>query len=213
MTDPCCSGSCASSAAPSPRFRRALWIALAVNAAMFAVEISGSIASGSVSLMADAVDFLGDAFNYGISLAVLSLGIAWRARAAAIKGLTMASYGVAVLAVAVVRAVQGEPPEPVTMGAIALLALAANLGVAAMLYAFREGDANMRSVWLCSRNDAIGNLAVIAAALAVAGLHSPWPDLAVAALMAVLGLHSGIAIVRQARSELRIPAPIGPDTA
>lgn len=190
----------------SPRFRRALWIALVVNASMFAVEIAGSVVSGSVSLLADGVDFLGDAFNYGLSLAVLSMGAAWRSRAALAKGLTMAAYGVGVLAVAAVRLMQGVPPEPMTMGVIALLALAANVGVAALLYAFREGDANMRSVWLCSRNDAVGNIAVLAAAGAVALLGTAWPDIAVAAIIAALGLQAGISVVRQARAELRLAA-------
>lgn len=206
MSD-CCSDACAPQSAPiSPRFRKALWIALVINAAMFLVEIAGGVKSGSVSLLADAVDFAGDAANYGLSLAVLSMGLAWRARAALIKGLTMGAYGLLVLARTAWAAASGVPPEPMTMGGVALVALAANVGVAAMLYAWREGDANMRSVWLCSRNDAIGNLAVMAAALGVFGTGSGWPDLAVAAVMGVLALSAARSVIQQARAELR-PVP------
>ncbi|MDO6386394.1 cation transporter [Uliginosibacterium sp. 31-12] len=197
-----CETSCSTSTAPSPRFRRALWIALWVNALMFGVEIIGGLSSGSVSLWADAVDFAGDAANYALSLAVLSLGLVWRARAAWLKGATMAAFGVFVLLRAGWSAWQGIPPEPLTMGMIGLIALAANAGVALLLYAFREGDANMRSVWLCSRNDAIGNLAVMLAAAGVFGTGSAWPDLAVALVMAGLALSGGFSVLRQARQEL-----------
>jgi Co/Zn/Cd efflux system component len=201
MADECCRIP-EPSRSMSPRFRRALWIALAVNAAMFAVEIAGGVHAGSMSLLADAGDFAGDSANYAISLAVLSMGALWRSRAALVKGLSMGAFGLAVLGFAAYATLSGKPPEPLTMGAIALLALAANVVVAAMLYAFREGDANMRSVWLCSRNDAIGNLAVMAAALGVFGTGTAWPDLAVAAIMAILALTSAVAVVRQARGEI-----------
>jgi len=186
----------------NPRFRRALWVALVINAAMFAVEIVGGVKSGSVSLFADAVDFAGDAANYGISLTVLSLGLIWRARAALVKGLTMGAFGVFVLGRAAWGAMEGIPPEPLVMGGIGLLALAANGFVALLLYTFRDGDANMRSVWLCSRNDAIGNVAVMAAAAGVFGTGAGWPDLVVASIMAGLALSAGVAVVRQARREL-----------
>lgn len=185
-----------------PRYRRVLWVALVINAAMFGVEIAGGLRSGSVSLLADAVDFFGDAVNYGLSLAVLGLGLYWRARAAWFKGLTMGLYGIFVLGRTFWAALQGTPPEPLTMGLIAVLALTANVAVAVMLYAWREGDANMRSVWLCSRNDALGNLAVAAAALGVFGSGSAWPDLLVAALMATLALTAAWSVWRQARAEL-----------
>lgn len=202
MSD-CCSGGCTSQGTSiSPRFRKALWIALGINAAMFFVEIAGGLKSGSVSLLADAVDFAGDAANYGLTLAVLSLGLAWRARAALIKGLTMGAYGVLVLAKTAWATASGVPPEPMTMGAIALVALAANVGVAAMLYAWRDGDSNMRSVWLCSRNDAIGNVAVLAAAAGVLGTGTAWPDLIVAGVMATLALSASASVVRQAQAEL-----------
>ena len=199
----CCSGSCSSSqGAIPPRYRKALWLALVINALMFLVEIVGGLKSGSVSLLADAVDFAGDAANYGISLTVLSMGVAWRARAALIKGISMGAYGLFVLGKTAWAAVSGVPPEPFTMGSIALVALLANLSVAAMLYAYRSGDANMRSVWLCSRNDAIVNIAIAFAALGVLGTASVWPDLLVAGMIAALAFSSSISVVRQARQEL-----------
>lgn len=185
-----------------PGYRRVLWIALAVNALMFLLEVGGGVASGSVSLLADAIDFFGDAVNYGLSLAVLSMGVALRARAAMFKAATMILFGVAVLARAAWAASQGVPPQPLTMGVIGALALAANVGVALLLYAYREGDANMRSVWLCTRNDAIGNVAVLLAAAGVLGTGTAWPDLLVAAGMAVLALTAGLSVWRQARREL-----------
>ena len=210
MSDSCCSHGCAAPAASqSPRYRRVLWIALIINAAMFAVELAGGLKAGSVSLLADSVDFFGDAANYGISLLVLGMALTWRARAALFKGLTMGAFGVFVLGKVLWSAATSAVPEPATMGAIGLLALVANVSVAVMLYAWREGDANMRSVWLCSRNDAIGNIAVMAAALGVFGTGSGWPDLVVAAAMGVLALTAAHSVVRQARTELRptsIPA-------
>lgn len=201
MAKDCCSSGCSSTRVVSPRFRKVLGIALGLNALMFAVEIAAGVKAGSVSLLADAIDFAGDAANYAISLAVLSRGLAWRARAALVKGLSMAAFGLFVLSNAAWHVLTGSPPEPVTMGAVALLALAVNAGVAGMLYAFRDGDADMRSVWLCSRNDAIGNLAVMLAALGVLGTGGAWPDLVVAAIMGSLALSSGAAVVGQARSE------------
>lgn len=185
------------------RYRKILWIALVVNAAMFFVEIGASLQSGSLALLADAVDFAGDALNYGVSLAVLASALAWRARAAILKALSMMGFGLYVLGAALWSVWHGEVPQAMTMGAVALLALLANVGVAWMLYAFREGDSNMRSVWLCSRNDAIGNVAVLVAALGVFGTGSAWPDLVVASLMAVLALHGGWSVLRQARAEIR----------
>jgi Co/Zn/Cd efflux system component len=189
-------------AAVPPGYRRVLWIALAVNALMFAIEIAAGVQSGSVSLLADAIDFFGDAANYGLTLAVLSLGLVWRARTAMLKAVSMLGFGGVVLGKAGWSLMQGIPPEPLTMGAVGVLALAANLGVAALLYAFREGDANMRGVWLCTRNDAIGNVAVVLAAVGVFGTGSMWPDLAVAGVMAALAISAGWAVMRQARREL-----------
>jgi Co/Zn/Cd efflux system component len=209
MAKDCCSTGCSTARVPSPRFRHVLWVALGLNATMFAVEIAGGMRAGSISLLADAVDFAGDAANYAISLAVLSMGLAWRARAALVKGLSMAAFGLFVLEQAAWHALTGSPPEPITMGAVGLLALAVNAGVAGMLYAFRDGDADMRSVWLCSRNDAIGNLAVMLAALGVLGTGGAWPDLAVAAIMGSLALSSGATVVGRARSELGAGAIAG----
>ncbi len=185
-----------------PRYRRILWLAMLLNAAMLLVELAAGYRSGSVSLLADAIDFGGDALNYGVSLAVLSAALAWRARAAVLKAVCMISFGAFVLGRALWSAYSGGVPDATTMGAVGVLALAVNLGVAWMLYAFREGDANMRSVWLCTRNDAIGNIAVMAAALGVLGTGTAWPDLGVAALMAALAVHGGWQVWRQARGEL-----------
>lgn len=186
-----------------PRYRRILWIALLVNAAMFLVELGAGFTSGSLSLIADAIDFAGDALNYGVSLAVLSSALVWRARAAVLKAVSMMGFGVFVLGHAIWSIWNGTPPDAPTMGVVAMLALASNVLVAWMLYAFREGDANMRSVWLCSRNDAIGNVAVMLAALGVFGTGQAWPDLVVASLMAALALHGGWQVLRQARGEMQ----------
>ncbi len=192
----------------SPQWRRALWIALAVNAGMFLAEIGAGVAAGSASLQADAIDFLGDSANYAISLGVAGMALAWRARAALVKGWSLGLLGAGVLASTAWHAQAGTLPGAGTMGIVGLLALAANAGVALMLYRYREGDANMRSVWICSRNDAIGNLAVLAAAAGVFGTGTAWPDLIVATVMAALGLSGGWQIVRQARSELRMPRAV-----
>lgn len=185
-----------------PRYRKILWIALIVNAAMFLIEMGAGVQAGSLSLLADAVDFAGDALNYAVSLAVLASALAWRAHAALLKAVSMMGFGLYVLGAAVWSVWDGGVPQATTMGAVALLALVVNVAVAWMLYAFREGDANMRSVWLCSRNDAIGNVAVFMAALGVFGTGSAWPDLAVASLMAALALHGGWTVLRQALGEL-----------
>jgi len=186
----------------APGYRRVLWIALVVNALMFAVEIGAGLRSSSVSLLADAIDFFGDAANYGLTLAVLGLGAVWRARAALLKAASMLAFGVAVLIQALASIVHGTTPEPLTMGVIGSMALAANVGVAVLLYSFRSGDANMRGVWLCTRNDAIGNVAVMLAALGVFGTGTAWPDLAVAAVMSSLAISAGWSVLRQARREL-----------
>jgi Co/Zn/Cd efflux system component len=182
-----------------------LWIALVANAAMFLVEIAASAASGSAALAADAVDFAGDAGNYALSIAALAAGGLWLARAALAKGLAMGAYGVGVLGYAAWRAWLGAPPEPMTMTLVGVLALAANFAVAWLLYAYRDGDANMRAVWLCTRNDVLGNLAVLAAAAGVFGTGTAWPDIAVALIMSAFALHSSVEVVRHARAELRAP--------
>lgn len=202
MSEHCCAHSCTPKATQDPRYRRALWVALVVNALMFGVEMIGGMQSASTSLLADAVDFFGDAANYGISLLVLSMAAVWRSRAALFKGLCMGVFGIFVLGKTIWSVTAGVVPEPVTMGTIGLLALCANLCVAALLYAYRSGDANMRSVWLCTRNDAIGNVAVMLAAAGVFGSGSGWPDWMVAALMAALALNAAFSVVRHAHAEM-----------
>ncbi|XYJ08701.1 cation transporter [Telluria sp. B2] len=211
----CCGGGCSTGKPPvDPRYRRVLWIALVVNALMFGVELAGGWATGSVSLLADAVDFFGDAANYGISLFVLGLAPIWRSRTALVKGASMGAYGAFVLGTALWHLASGTVPEAETMGLIGVLALAANGLVAALLFAFRNGDANMRSVWLCTRNDMIGNVAVLLAALGVWQAGSGLPDLFVAAVMGLLGLSAARSVIAHARRELNsgaaapVPAPI-----
>lgn len=202
----CCNdSSCGSS--PAGRVGDAFWKALVwafvLNLAMFGIEIVGAIQSESVALLADAMDFLGDAVNYGASLAVLGMASVWRSRLALGKGLVMAGWGVLVLAKTLWSANQGVVPIAETMTAISILALVTNLSVAWMLYRHRAGDANRASVWLCARNDAVSNVAVLVAAQLVLVTGKGWPDLVAACGMAVLGLGSGITVVRQARRELR----------
>lgn len=202
MAKICCDNTCDANVAQTARYRKVLWAALAINLAMFFVEVLGGFSSGSVSLMADAIDFFGDAANYAVSLLVLGMSLLWRARAAALKGVTMGAFGLLVLAKALWSFKTGAMPEPYTMGVIGGIALAANASVALMLFAYREGDANKRSVWLCSRNDAIGNIAVVLAAFGVFGSGSAWPDLLVAIIMASLGLSAAVHILKRAVAEL-----------
>ena len=187
----------------SPQWRRALWIALAVNAGFFAAEIVAGLAAGSSALQADALDFLGDAANYVISLGVAGMALGVRARAALLKGGTLIVFALWVLGSTAWHALHGTLPQAEVMGIVGVAALIANGGVALMLYQFRTGDANMRSVWICSRNDAVGNVAVVLAALGVFGTGTGWPDIIVAAIMGGLGLWGGWQIVGQARGELR----------
>ncbi len=183
-------------------YRFVLWVALLLNAAMFVVEIGAGVASGSVSLLADSLDFLGDAANYGVSLFVLGASLAWRARTALVKAASMAAFGLWVAGEAVWSAISGVVPQAITMGVVGALALGVNVLVALLLYRYRDGDSNMRSVWLCSRNDAIGNLAVMAAAAGVFGTRTGWPDIAVAAVMAGLALWGAAQVTRLALREL-----------
>ena len=200
---------CASESKPSvdPLWRRALWIALLVNAGMFLVELAAGELADSRSLQADALDFFSDGANYAISLGVAGLAIVWRARAALVKGITLAILGFYVMATAGLAVFQGASPQPAIMGAVGVAALIANAAVALMLYRCREGDANMRSVWICSRNDAIANIAVVGAAVGVFGTGTAWPDLIVAAIIATLSITGGVKIVRLAWSELALSKP------
>jgi Co/Zn/Cd efflux system component len=204
----CCHDSfCDMDGAPDPKFRRALWIALAINAAMFGVEMISGLFAHSVSLQADALDFLGDSANYILTLMVLSMSMRWRSGAALVKGATMGLFGLWVIGQAIWNLYYGSLPGAFVMGSIGFLALIANVASAGLLYAFRSGSANMRSVWLCSRNDAVGNVAVMMAAGGVFSLGSAWPDLLVALVMAGLALSSSALIIRQAVSEIRTSAP------
>ncbi len=187
--------------------RRILGIVLIINAVMFLVEASAGWGAESVSLQADALDFLGDSINYATALYVLTKSVQWRAGAALVKGLAMLGFGIFVLGASLHNALSGAAPVAQVMGAVGLLALAANLGAALILFRFRRGDANLRSVWLCSRNDAIGNLAVLAAAGSVALTGSLWPDLAVGLIMASLAVWAGQSVLRQAAGELREARP------
>lgn len=201
-----CGDSCASqSKVPvvDTRYRRVLVVALLINLAMFIVEIIAGSAAGSSALLADALDFLGDAANYGISLYVLGHAMVWRARASLLKGLTMGLFGIWVLYSTIERLLAGHVPEASTMGIVGLLALLANVGVALMLYRYRTGDSNMQSVWICSRNDAIGNIAVMCAAWGVWLTASAWPDVVVALCMAILAISGSVQIMRAALRELR----------
>jgi Co/Zn/Cd efflux system component len=187
----------------SPKWRRALLIALFINAGFFIAEIVAAAAAGSAALQADALDFFGDASNYAISLGVGGMALAWRSPAAVTKGGTMIAFALWVLASTAWHAVFGMLPRAEVMGVVGIAALIANGGVALMLYRFRTGDANMRSVWICSRNDAAGNLAMMLAAMGVSGTGTGWPDVIVATIMGSLGLWGGWQIVSQAGDELR----------
>jgi Co/Zn/Cd efflux system component len=184
-------------------YRRALWWVLAINAIMFGVEIGAGFAAGSASLQADALDFLGDAANYAISLFVVGMALRYRAAAALAKGTTMALFGIWVLGLTAWHAYNGTLPQAFTMGGVGLAALVANAASFWLLWQHRSGDANMRSAWICTRNDVLGNLAVLVAALGVFGTRTGWPDLVVAVAMAMLALQGAAIVIRQAKSELQ----------
>lgn len=186
-----------------PAYRRVLWVVIAANAAMFAVELAGGALAGSQALKADALDFLADAVTYGLSLAAIGWPLAVRARVALVKGLSLLAMGLWVFGTTVWHLFGPGLPRAEVMGVIGLMALATNLGSVLLLMRWREGDANVRSVWLCSRNDAIGNVAVMGAAGAVALTGTGWPDLLVAALMSGLFLSSAVQILRRSLAEMR----------
>jgi Co/Zn/Cd efflux system component len=194
----------------SEAFRRVLWAVLAINAGMFGVEVVAGLAAGSASLQADALDFLGDAGNYIISLLVVGMALRYRAMAAFAKGATMGLFGLWVIGVTAWHAWAGTLPEAFTMGAVGVAALLANGISFALLWAFREGDSNMRSAWICTRNDVLGNLAVLVAALGVFGTGTGWPDIVVAAIMAGLALHGAWLVIVQSWNEMRAPTSLQP---
>jgi Co/Zn/Cd efflux system component len=185
----------------SPAYRRALWAVIAINAAMFATELTAGALAQSMALQADALDFLADTLTYAVSLYAIGRSVRLRSNVALAKGASLAVMGLGVLGVTLYRTLVLGTPDAAVMTGVGALALAANLASVLLLLRFRNGDANVRSVWLCSRNDAIGNVAVIAAAGAVAWTGTPWPDLIVAAAMASLFLHSATLILRQALRE------------
>lgn len=198
-----CNDSCASQQpVVDVRYRRVLIVALLVNLSMFLVEVIAGASAGSSALLADSLDFLGDAANYGISLFVLGYALVWRTRAALVKGATMGVFGLWVLGSTIERLLAGQVPEASTMGVVSFLALLSNVGVAYLLYRYRTGDSNMQSVWICSRNDAIGNVAVMCAAAGVWFMSSAWPDVVVALGMALLTLAGATQIIRSALREL-----------
>ena len=203
MSGHCCADDNNSPEPPDGRYRRVLWAALGINGAMFLIEIVAGLMAGSVSLQADALDFLGDVANYGISLFVIGMALRYRAKAALIKGATMGLFGLWVIGAIVWHVVYRTLPHAVTMGEVGFAALVANAAVFGLLWTYRKGDSNMRSVWLCSRNDVIGNLAVLLAAVGVFGTGTGWPDVIVAGLMAGLGVQSAAQVIRHALEELR----------
>jgi len=185
----------------SDDYKRRLWIVIAINAIMFFVEMGAGRLAQSQALQADALDFLGDALTYGISLAVIGASIQARTNAALFKGVSLVLVGLWVFGSTLYRVFYADVPTAEIMGVIGFLALLANLASVLILMKYKDGDANVRSVWLCSRNDAIGNVAVMFAALGVWGTATVWPDLAVAGIMAGLFLSSAYQILTQALAE------------
>ena len=185
----------------SSDYRRRLWAVIAINASMFAVEMGAGVLAGSQALQADALDFFGDTLTYGLSLAVIGLSLRVRATAALVKGVTLALMGLWVFGSTIWHTLVLGLPRAEVMGLIGFLALAANLASVLILLKYKDGDANVRSVWLCSRNDAIGNVAVMLAAAGVWSTGTGWPDVIVAALLAALFLQSATKILRQAIDE------------
>jgi len=211
MADCCCTPPPLNLGEPkkTAALRRVLWFTLAINAAMFAVEVGAGVAAGSASLQADALDFLGDAANYGISLFVIGMTLHYRASAALAKGATMGLFGLWVIGTVIWHASHGTLPSAFTMTTVGIAALAANAASFGLLWAYRHGDANIRSAWICTRNDVLGNFAVLLAAAGVFGTGTGWPDVIVAAIMATLALQGASAVMRQSLGEFRQPV-VGP---
>jgi Co/Zn/Cd efflux system component len=193
-------------------YKARLWAVIILNASMFTIEMSGGVAAASQALQADALDFLGDTLTYGMSLAVIGLSLRARSAAALIKTATLAIMGLWVFGSTLWHVFVPGTPRPEVMGLIAFLALATNLMSVLILLKYKDGDANVRSVWLCSRNDAIGNVAVMVAALGVWGTATAWPDVIVAAILASLFLNSASKILRQALDEWRSPRKVSSES-
>ena len=202
MADSCC-GSNVRFDGLDPRYKRVLWTVIAINALMFVTEIAAGHLAGSQALQADALDFLGDTLTYGLSLAVIGRPIETRARAAVLKGVSLTLMGLWVFGSTLYHVLVLGVPRAEIMGVVGFLALAANVASVLLLMRYKDGDANVRSVWLCSRNDAVGNVAVMVAALGVWGTATAWPDLVVAGIMAGLFLWSSAQILAQAFRESR----------
>lgn len=192
-----------------PAYKRILWAVIAINAVMFTVEMAAGRLAGSQALQADALDFLGDSLTYGLSLAVIGMSLKTRSMAALLKGVSLLLMGLWVFGSTAYQVLVLGVPQATIMGAIGFLALAANLASVFLLMRYKDGDANVRSVWLCSRNDAIGNVAVMLASVAVWFTVSAWPDLIVAAIMAGLFLRSSQLILVQAWQEYRSGKDLG----
>jgi Co/Zn/Cd efflux system component len=210
MADSCCTPPLLNLGEPKKiaAYRRVLWVVLGINAAMFLVEVGAGLAAGSASLQADAVDFLGDAANYAISLFVVGMALRYRASAALAKGTTIGLFGLWVVGAVLWHAWHGTLPSAFTMGAVGLAALVANASSFGLLWRHRHGDANMRSAWICTRNDVLGNLAVLLAAAGVFGTGTGWPDVIVAAIMAALAIQGAATVIRQSLGEIRQPVTV-----
>jgi Co/Zn/Cd efflux system component len=190
--------------AVSAEYRKVLWICLIANALMFVAQMIASYAAHSVSLLANSADFLSDAANYGISLYVLNQSLRQRAKASLFKGISLGLVGLWVAFETLHHALQPEMPKPLIMAAISVVALVVNVGCAMLLYKYRGGDSNRESVWICSRNDAIGNIAVMIAAAGVFATSTIWPDILVAAILGWLAITGAVRIIRSARKELQV---------
>lgn len=201
--DACCAKGVPVFDGVDPRYKRVLWAVIGINATMFVGEMMAGQLAGSQALKADALDFLGDTLTYGLSLAVIGTSLRTRATAALVKGVSLALMALVVFGTTVYQTLVLGMPRAEVMGAVGALALAANLASVLLLRRYKDGDANVRSVWLCSRNDAIGNIIVMAAAFGVWGTATAWPDLLVAAVMSGIFLSSAIQILRQALGEYR----------
>lgn len=208
--DDCCQSKAGELAQLRERQANVLWIVLAINATMFVLELGAGLLAGSVALQADALDMLGDTFVYGFSLYALHKSDRWRAISATLKGGIMALFGVGVLVQCLGKLLTATPPVAPLMGGMSLIALAANATCLFLLTRHKSDDINMRSTWLCSRNDIIANTSVLGAALLVALTHSFWPDVIVSVMITALFLRSAWAVLYDARTELRRTQPARP---
>lgn len=199
----CCNDKACEIEALRSRQSSTLKIVLGINAVMFAVELTAGLLASSVSLVADSLDMLGDALVYSFGLFVVARSARMKAISALLKGSIMAAFGLFVLGQAIYKIIVPQVPVFEAIGAVGLLALAANSVCLLLLWRHRADDINMRSVWLCSRNDIIANLSVLVAALGVWLTHSGWPDIIVGLALAVLFLRSALFVLRESTTELR----------